>query len=198
MIQLKERVWLYRKYNIWEIAFFCNDPQSAHCLDVTNDVLHQLWSVLLYLHGNEMLTQCHHVRLACVDVKTPYRLLKGADATYSELLTHGRSKFFPLVEGPSVATALPLSISMGSAMASGQTDCQQYTRVMPDDCLYTLFRLHASRTRIYSEQEQQVDTCHFTETQRQKTETQALARRLGVLLSFGNECLNHRETVLDS
>ena len=99
-----------------------------------------------------------------VDVKTPYRLLKGADAICSELLTHGRSKFFPLVEGPSVATALPLSISMGSAMASGQTDCQQCTLVTPDGCLYTLFRLHASRTRITSEQEQQIDTCRLTET----------------------------------
>ena len=145
-----------------------------------------------------MLNQRQYVRVGCVNVKTSFCLLNGADAICSKLLTHGRSKFFPLVDGPSVATALPLSISMGSAMASGQTDCQQYTRVMPDDCLYTLFRLHASRTRIYSEQEQQVDTCHFTETQRQKTETQALARRLGVLLSFGNECLNHSETVLDS
>ena len=81
----------------------------------------------------------------------------------SELLTHGRSKFFPLVERPSVATALPLSMSMGSAMASGQTDCAQYTLVMPDGCLYTLFRLHASSTRITSEQEQQIDTCRFTE-----------------------------------
>jgi len=154
---------MYRKYNIWKIAFFCNDLQSAHCLNVTDNVLHQLWSVLFYLHENAMLAQCYHVRLGCVDVQTPCRLLKGADAICSELLTHGRSKFFPLVEGPSFATALPLSISMGSAMASSQTDYQEHTLIMPDGCRYTLVRLHASRTRITSEQEQQVDACHFTE-----------------------------------
>jgi len=137
------------------------------------------------------------VRLGRVEARTPCRLLKGADAIYPEL-THGRSKFFPLVEGPSVATALPLSISMGSAMASGQTGCQQYTLAMRGDCLYTLFKLYASRTRINSEEEQQIDSCHSAETWRQKIETQALARSLGVLLSFGHECLHHSKTVLDS
>lgn len=145
-----------------------------------------------------MLNQCQYVRVGCVNVKTSYCLLNGADAICSKLLTHGRSKFFPLVAGPPVATALPLSISMGSAMASCQTDCAQWTPIMPDGCLYTLFRLHASRTRITSEQEQQTDTCHLTETQRQQIETQAPAWSLRVLLSFGNESLNHSKTVLDN
>lgn len=100
----------HRQYYIWQVPFLSDDLQALNSLNVADYIFDQMWAVLLYLDTTNS-SQCggQPGKLYLVPCSSALGLI--------ELLTHGRSNDLLLVEGPSAAFPLPLSTSMGSAVA---------------------------------------------------------------------------------